>query len=80
MIQDKWYRNTTEAKMKGRRVRLRRDIRNGLFMFKAGAVLTIDGKSGGLSLITDKCPSCGIRAFISKVPPRDVDLIEEVKQ
>jgi hypothetical protein len=80
MMQDKWYRQTTQEEMKGRRVRLLNKIQNGRFIFKAGTFLTIQGKSGGLSLVTDECPCCGIRAFITKVSPGYVDLVEEVEK
>lgn len=59
----------------GRKVRTRRELRNGMGIIPAGTVVTVTSNHSGLSLSTDSCGSCGVRVLISKVPERDVDLL-----
>lgn len=67
----------TEAKLLGRRVRALRDLSNGNGGVKAGTLLTIRGKRGGLQLAMDYCHSCGVSWYVTKVHPYDVELLPE---
>ena len=71
------YRRTTLNQLKGRKVRVNRELRNGMMVIPEGAIATIDDKHGGFSLTSDPCPHCGVRISISKVPPQDIDLLPE---
>lgn len=59
----------------GRKVRTRRELRNGIFSIPLGTVCTVSYNHSGLSLNTDPCGSCGVRLFISKVSESDVELL-----
>lgn len=71
----------TEAELKGRKVRLKREIRNGGGrIFGAGTEMTITGKWAGLELVhVNTCPTCGCgdRHSIRKVDYTDVELLPE---
>ncbi len=75
----KTYKRTTENEFIGRKVKNLTTLTSQLGKFPAGMIWTIERKSRGFELISDPCPHCGIRACITKVPPRAVELIEEVK-
>ena len=70
------YRRMTLAQLKGRRVRLRREIRNGWGILPVGTVLFIEGKHNGLSLVAERCRTCGVRMSIGRVGPGDVELLD----
>lgn len=71
-----WYRKMTEAQLKGRRVVATRDLQTGQIRVPAGTVLTVQRKFGGLDLISDPCPHCGIRPFLRRVPPQALNLLD----
>lgn len=71
----KTYRKFTIHELVGRRVRTLTDLANGYVHIPAGSVLTILSKRSGLELIGDRCPTCGILPQISRVDPRDVELL-----
>lgn len=73
----KTYNKTTEAEFIGRKVISLVPFSNGMYRFPAGMTFTIQGKQGGLSLISDPCPHCSIRAHISKVQPGYVDFTDQ---
>lgn len=73
----KIYEKYTEKEFKGRKVISLVGLRNGYCRLPAGTLFTIDGKQGGFSLLSDPCPHCGIKVWISKVPPTDVDFVRE---
>lgn len=75
----KTYRRTTEGSFKDRKVKNTRPLRNGLYAFPCGITWTIQRKQGGFSLFSDKCPHCGIQAWISKVQPGDVDFADQAE-
>ena len=59
----------------GRRVRALRELRNGLMVIPAGAILTVDRWHCGLSLTGEPRACCGIRPLMSRVMPLDVELL-----
>ncbi|MBA7658439.1 hypothetical protein ES703_66390 [subsurface metagenome] len=73
----KTYERTTERLFKGRRVMSLRRLTNGWCSMPMFTIYTIEGKQGGFTLISDECPTCGIRMSVSRVPPQDVDLIDQ---
>ena len=72
----KTYERISENDFIGRKVKSLVPFRSGMFKFPVGITLTIRRKYGGFELITDPCPHCGVAAYINKVRPRDVELIE----
>ena len=72
----KTYDRTTESEFKGRKVISRVPLRNGYISLPAGTTFIIEHKQGGFELRSDPCPHCGIRVWVSKVPPGDVDFID----
>jgi hypothetical protein len=69
------YRRLTLAQMQTRSWRLAREIQNGYAAIAAGTAVEIIGKHGGLRLRTPRCPCCGVRLFITRVLPSDVEEI-----
>lgn len=79
----KAFRRMTEAELKGRKVRLLREIRTkGGRIFGAGTEMQIVRKWKGLELEqTTMCPACncGLRSSIQKVDYADVELLPQVE-
>jgi len=75
----KTYEKTTEKEFIGRKVKSLIPMQNGMFKFPAGMTWTIHRKQAGFQLLSDRCPHCGIRAYISKVQPRDVDFTDQAE-
>jgi len=73
----KTYERTREKEFIGKKVKSLVPFKNGLYRFPAGMTFTIQGKSGGFSLLSDPCPHCGIQAYISKVKPHEVNLTDQ---
>ena len=73
----KIYERTTEKEFIGRRVISLVKLRNGQCQLPTGTTFTIEGKQGGFELLSDQCPHCGIKIWITKVPPRDVDFTDQ---
>jgi hypothetical protein len=71
MVSKVQYRRPAES-WKGRRVISVVELENGAYKIPAGSSFTVTGKHGGFSLLMDPCPKCGVRVFISKVPPESV--------
>ena len=71
------YKRMTNNQFYERKVRLVRTISNGHYEFPKDTILTIEKKQGGFELISDHCHHCNIRHRISKVPPEDVELLED---
>jgi hypothetical protein len=65
----------TAAELKGRRARVVDVIRNGYAELPVGAVVTVTGKLSGLAIASEKCQSCGVRVFVSKVDPGKLELL-----
>lgn len=59
----------------GKRVRLVRAIANGWGEYPAGTAATVDDALSGLGLKGEGCPHCGVRMFIRRVDPADVEVI-----
>ena len=76
----KTYRKMLNKQFIGLKVRTLKELRNGLCTIAAGTVCTITQKRGGFSLETERCPCCGVKVDISRVPPEDVDLIAETNK
>lgn len=77
-MEQKTYDKTTEKEFIGRKVKSLKTMRNGMFNFPAGMTWTIQRKQGGFELLSDPCPHCGIRAYINKVSPADVDFTDQL--
>ena len=71
----KTYKRSTSKQLEGRKVVSRREMRNGYAVLPAGTVFTIEHKSKGLHLLSDPCPTCGVKVPISRVQPIDVDFL-----
>ena len=76
-MDQKTYNNTRESELIGRKVISLRSLRNGQCIMPAGSTFTIERKQGGFHLVSDPCPHCGIRVFISKVAPQDVNFTDQ---
>ena len=74
---DAEYRRMTGKRLKGRRVRLLRPVRNHYLTVPAGTVAVIEGKFNGLSLKTEPCPTCGAGLFVQRVSHTAVELLPE---
>lgn len=64
----------------GKKIRLLKELKNGATIFPVGAVGEIYKIYGGLEILFEqRCPTChfGDRVFISHVPLKDVELVEE---
>lgn len=72
-----WYAALTEAQLKGRQVITRVPIRCRAYSLPAGATLTIARKFSGLDLEGLPCEHCGVRIYVRRVPPWDVDLVPD---
>ncbi len=59
----------------GRKVRTRRELRNGYVTIPVGTVCTVTYNHSGLSLSTDACGACGVQCHIAKVPEHGVELL-----
>lgn len=72
-MNDAEYRRTTLANLLGRRYPLRRDLRtrSGI-VARAGTVVRITGKHGGLEVTSDPCECCGVTVRCTHVPPSDL--------
>lgn len=70
------YRRRTVAQWRGVKLRTKRELSNGNMVIPRGTVVEVDGKCGGFSLRTERCPCCGVRIRISRVPPNDVEVVK----
>lgn len=61
---------------KGLTVRTVTEIRNGAMIIPAGTVCEVDEWFRGLTLITSRCPHCGVRMFVTRVSQSRVELVE----
>lgn len=59
----------------GRKVRALRALSNGNLAIPEGKILTVKRYWKGLTLVTDGCPNCGVRLFITRVSEHDVELL-----
>lgn len=71
------YTRTTLVQMQARRWRTRRELRNGNLEIPAGTEVQIVGKRGGLALSGVPCDACGVKVFITRVPPSAVEEVFE---
>jgi len=62
--------------MVGRHVILKCSLKNGVQILPPGTICWVNKIYRGLELWSEKCPCCGVKAFISKVPYCDVEFIE----
>lgn len=59
----------------GRQVRTLRELRNGNENIRVGTVLTVKENRGGLHLVSERCPHCGVSVYIRGVPEWHVQLL-----
>jgi hypothetical protein len=64
----------------GMRVRLVRPLSNGWGELAAGTIATVEGAGNGMGLQirTDPCPHCGVKLFMSRVLPSDLEILENL--
>lgn len=53
------------------------ELRNGYTCIPPGTVCKVADYCRGLKLKTAKCPHCGLAAYITRVPERDVVIVSE---
>ena len=67
-------RRAANYRWQGKRVRSRRELRNGLGVMPAGTVFEVDHtRPKRLGLLALPCGGCGLRYHVSAVPPADVE-------
>ena len=66
----------TYHRMTGQRVKTLRTMTTGVAVVPVGTVCTITGKFNGFELESVPCQTCGVKVLITRVSPRDVDLLE----
>lgn len=59
----------------GRRVRVKRELRNGNMVVSPGAIATVTQFYRGLRLESEPCEHCGVGVSITQVPEHAVDLL-----
>jgi len=59
----------------GRKVRTLVELKNGYVRIPAGTVMTVTYSRAGLSLESDPCEHCGVRASVNRVSERGVELL-----
>ena len=73
------YRRYNENWWKSVQVRSRIPLRNGYCELPEGTVYRITRKLKGFNLESAPCGKCGAKQFISRVSPRDLDFVQEIK-
>lgn len=74
---DKKYQAKPDTWWKGRIVRSTKELSNGWATLPKGTIFKVMGKWNGLKILSQQCKCCGIRVHMSKVPYRDLELIED---
>lgn len=72
-----WYEKTTLTQMKQMRFKTTRVLRSGMCIIPAEALCVIDDKRSGVTILTEKCTTCGVQGVMSKVSPSDIELVKE---
>jgi hypothetical protein len=67
----------TEKQLKGRRVRVLSELRNGYAVVPVGAQGEVAGKFKGLAVVFDPCEHCGMRVRMHKIEPHNLALVDE---
>ena len=57
---------------KGKRVRTLDPIRNGMHSIPIGSIGTVTDARSGLSIQFDKCQSCGVAVYVTRVHPSSI--------
>ncbi len=60
----------------GLKVRALVELKNSWCIIPKGTLLTVSRSWGGLHLVSDPCPHCGVRIRISKVKESHVEIID----
>ena len=74
----KTYDKIRDREFCGRKVKTLVELSNGWCRIAPGTIATVQRKFNGLSLMTEPCPSCGVKIAITHVPPRDVDFVDQL--
>lgn len=77
------YESMTEKQFRGRQARTLFDMQNGTRTIAAGTVVTITRKFGGFDITVATCKHCGLGLRMTRVQPRDLELLptsEQVKK
>lgn len=77
MVTQREYERKTEKEWKKVKVITKVKMQNGFMEIPAGTVCRIVQKYGGFSLKSEPCGKCGIRVFISRVQPENVEVLQE---
>ncbi len=73
-------KNIKSKDMVGMNVRTTRDMKNGAgIVVQKGTTVKISGFGRCFTIKTEKCPCCGLSAYISGITRDDVELLEEDK-
>lgn len=75
MVSQNDYEKKTTNYWKTVTVRTKRVLRNGCLEIPTGTICKITNKQGGFTLQTDPCKYCGVRVYITKVPPEAVEIV-----
>lgn len=67
------YRKLRLVDMQERRWRTTRTLRNGYIELPPGREIEITGKRSGLDVKAAACECCGVRVYIKRVHPGDVE-------
>lgn len=77
MMDKKTYDLIREREFIGRKVKTLVELNNGWCRIAPGTIATVQRKYNGLGLMTEPCPTCGVRIHISRVRPREVDFVDQ---
>ncbi len=64
----------------GRKVRALSALSSGRLAIPEGRILTVQRNWKGLTLVTDPCPSCGVRIYITRVSVHSVELLPIIEE
>jgi len=73
----KTYDQTRDREFRGRKVKTLVALQNGWCRIAPGTIATVQRKYGGLELMTDPCPTCGIKIIISHVRFFEVNFVDQ---
>jgi hypothetical protein len=74
------YEKLTLKQMQEKRWKTLRTLQNGHMKIPEGTEVRITNKCNGLTLSGEKCETCGVSVYISKVSPLDVQVIASWEQ
>lgn len=73
----KTYDQIRDREFRGRKVKTLVELSNGWCRIAPGTIAMVNKKFNGLSLMTEPCPTCGVKVAITHVQPRDIDFVDQ---